>query len=178
MLIYYLSLVDTPEEKSKIERLYYQYRKLMKYMALKILQQEDTAEDIVQDAFVLLIENLNRIDDIYSNRTKAFIYVIVRNVALNYIKKQKRRTIVAIEDHISRLFIDEDVFGEIYANEWVNLINGLATIYRDVLQLKVQYELSNKEIAKILGVSEATVRKRLERARKLLLEKRGEDNDG
>ena len=177
MLIYYLNLVDTPEERSKVEQLYYQYRKLMKYMALKILQQEDAAEDAVQDAFVLLIENLNKINDVYSNRTKAFIYIVIRNVALNYIKKQKRSVADDIEAHIDRLFVQQDICEDLYVNEWIVLINELPTIYRDVLQLKAQYELSNKEIAKVLSVSEATVRKRLERARKLLLEKRGEANE-
>ena len=46
----------------------------------------------------------------------------------------------------------------------------LPVIYKDVLTLKYVQEFSNEEIAKMLDISEATVRKRLERARRMLEE--------
>jgi RNA polymerase sigma-70 factor (ECF subfamily) len=46
----------------------------------------------------------------------------------------------------------------------------LPVIYKEVLTLKYVQELSNAEIAQTLGILEATVRKRLERARHKLKE--------
>jgi len=46
----------------------------------------------------------------------------------------------------------------------------LPVIYKDVLTLKYVQEFSNEEIAKMLDISEATVRKRLERAKRRLEE--------
>jgi RNA polymerase sigma factor (sigma-70 family) len=46
----------------------------------------------------------------------------------------------------------------------------VALQYKDVLTLKYVQEFSSEEIAKILDISEATVRKRLERAKRRLEE--------
>ena len=54
MLLYYLSLVDTEEEKSKLENLYYEYKALMKYIAFNILGDNGLAEDAVHEAFIKL----------------------------------------------------------------------------------------------------------------------------
>jgi len=55
----------------------------------------------------------------------------------------------------------------------------LPVIYKDVLTLKYVQEFSNEEIAKMLDISEAAVRKRLERAKRRLEEllKREESAD-
>ncbi|MBO5020416.1 MAG: hypothetical protein J6D52_07110 [Clostridia bacterium] len=54
---------------------------------------------------------------------------------------------------------------------------SLPDIHRDILQLKVYYEDSDKKIADLLGISHQAVRKRLQRARnalgKLLKERGG-----
>jgi RNA polymerase sigma-70 factor (ECF subfamily) len=47
----------------------------------------------------------------------------------------------------------------------VSTVLKLPIIYKDVLTLKYVQEYSNLEIAQILGISEPTVRKRLERAK-------------
>ena len=62
----------------------------------------------------------------------------------------------------------------------VSKIEALPEIYRSTLIMKYLDEMSNKEIAKVLEISESTVRKRLERAKDMLaelLEKDGDYND-
>jgi hypothetical protein len=46
-MIVYLSMIDTPEDRSKFERLYIEYRDIMYHVAFKILQNEHDAEDAV-----------------------------------------------------------------------------------------------------------------------------------
>jgi len=170
MLTYLLSMVETPEDKSKVEELYYKYRSLMKYIALKILHNEDMSEDAVSDAFVSLIENLDKIDEVDSNDTKAFVYIVTRCISLNKYNKQKRQATEDIEKFLNKKIDDTDVFEDIFLNDWFIQINNLPSIYKDILELKVYYEMTNKEIAKLLNISTALVRKRLERARNLLKE--------
>lgn len=76
MLLYYLSLVDTEEEKSKLENLYYEYKALMKYIAFNILGDNGLAEDAVHEAFIKLTRHLDGIGEIKSLKTKAFIVII------------------------------------------------------------------------------------------------------
>lgn len=78
VLLFYLSLLDTEEEKSKLEKLYYQYKALMKYIALDILKDYSMADDAVHEAFIKLIRHLDGIDEIDSRKTKAFIVIVIR----------------------------------------------------------------------------------------------------
>lgn len=46
-MIVYLSMIDSPEDQSKFELLYTEYRNVMYHVAFKILQNEQDAEDAV-----------------------------------------------------------------------------------------------------------------------------------
>lgn len=53
MLMIYLSLLDTDEEKSTFEALYYEHRIQMYHIAYGILKDEQLSEDAVHEAFCL-----------------------------------------------------------------------------------------------------------------------------
>ena len=55
MLSFYLSLIDTDEEKSKFEIVYIKHRKVMMLEALKYLDEKH-AEDAVHTAFVKIAD--------------------------------------------------------------------------------------------------------------------------
>ena len=62
-MIIYLQMLETPEEKSKFEQLYLEYKGLMFHVAYEILHNEQDAEDAVHQAFVKIAENIKKIDD-------------------------------------------------------------------------------------------------------------------
>lgn len=51
MLVYYLQMLDTPEEKIRFEQIYLKYRGLMYQVADGILHNRQDAEDAVHNAF-------------------------------------------------------------------------------------------------------------------------------
>ena len=57
------------------------------------------------------------------------------------------------------------------------IVDSLPDIYKEVLILYYEYGYKVKEIAEMLNVSESTVLKRLERARKLVKEQYLNEND-
>lgn len=167
MLSFYFSILDTEEEKSKLEKLYYEYKSLMKYIALEILKDDYIAEDAVHNAFIKLTRHLNGIEEIKCHKTKSFLVIIIRNVSLNMLEKEKKN---APADNIEVISVSDDkVFERIEALELCEKIKLLPDTYRDVLELKVYYDMSDKEIADILNISNSAVRKRLQRARNALL---------
>lgn len=165
MLLFYLSLVETEEEKIKIEKLYYQYKNLMMHIATDILKDDGYAEDAVHESFVKLTKHLNGIDDVNNAKTKAFVVIIVKNTCLDMLQKEKRNKVSSCDNMDEILSNTEKTFEKIEVKELVSLIDKLPEIYRDVVQLKVTYELTDKEIAHVLGISNQAVRKRLQRAR-------------
>ena len=78
MLLFYLSLLETEEEQSKFEKLYYRYNALMKYIAFEILRDDGMAEDAVHDAFVKLSRHLDTIDDVADSKTAGFIIILIK----------------------------------------------------------------------------------------------------
>lgn len=77
MLAFYLSLVDSEEDKSKVEQIYYQYRNLMFYVARDVLRDEKLAEDAVHQAFIRIINHLDGVEEIVSHKTRCFVVIVV-----------------------------------------------------------------------------------------------------
>lgn len=168
MLLFYLSLIETEEEKSKFEKLYYKYRKLMKYIALDILKEDWLAEDAVQEAFIRLTRHLNKIEEIDCHKTKSFIVIIIKSAAIDLLRtqvKHKSESFDLLNNISDTTNLPEN---NLSVKEIIKSINKLPDTYKDILELKVYHGFSNKEISDILDISAGAVRKRLERARKEL----------
>lgn len=169
MLPIYLAVIDTEQDKNKFEILYTAYRKLMFYIANQILRDEYLAEDATHQAFVKIIENLDKIEDVHCHKTKSYIVIIVRNNAINLYNRRKRDTTVSLEQ-MEFCIYDEACCRSEDLDYLTKAVMNLPVIYKEVLTLKYVQECSSAEIARTLSISEATVRKRLERARHKLEE--------
>ena len=86
-MLIYLSLLDSEEEISKFELIYSTYKKQMYYTANNILKDSHLAEDAVHNAFLRIINNLEKIEDINSHKTKGLIVIIVKNVSIDIYRK-------------------------------------------------------------------------------------------
>ena len=70
MMNLFLTLLDSEEEKSKFEKVYEKYRKLMHYVAKGILADDQLAEDAVQEAFFRSAKNFYKVGEIDCPQTK------------------------------------------------------------------------------------------------------------
>ena len=172
----YLAMLDGEEEKSKFESLYLTYRKLMFHVANGILNDEGLAEDAVHQAFLKILENFDKVGEISCHKTRSYVVIIVRNAAINMYNSRKRHPAVPIEETV---FCAAGNFPEQTENldGLTKAVLKLPAIYKDALKLKYVQEFSSAEIAEMLGVSEAAVRKRLERARRMLEEILGREGN-
>ena len=85
-------VIDDEVTRNKIEEIYRVYRNLLFYTAYCILKDYHEAEDVVHTAIIKLCSHIDKIDDIECNKTKAFLVIIVRNIAINvYNKKEINR---------------------------------------------------------------------------------------
>ena len=51
MLVFYVSLIESDDNKTKFEIIYEEYKNLMYYVANQILGDTKDSEDVVHDAF-------------------------------------------------------------------------------------------------------------------------------
>lgn len=126
--------------------------------ALRIVDDADIAEDIVQDAFIkawLYIGDGGKID-----RFPPFMYRTVRNLCLSYMR-DKRETLD--ESHIPEAGAEEIDTSFRDARIW-QAIDGLPEKCREVFLMSKRDGLTNEEIAEDLGISIKTVKNQMTKA--------------
>jgi len=184
MLQIFLQLVDTPEEKTKFEELYYQYKQLMFYVAKNILRDDGLAEDAVNEAFLRIAKNFSKINEVSCPQTKNFVVIIVRNVSLNMIKHGKDD--LGYEDDAASETADntfyttaslDAAFESAHYRTLVEEIGKLPEIYRDAMYLLCVGEYKYVEIATMLDITITAVQKRIQRGREILIERIGEQHE-
>lgn len=167
-MLCYIMLLDTEEESCFFEKLYYEYRQGMYGLAYGILVDSHAAEDAVHTVFLRLIKHIEKVEKLEKEKQKSYLFTAVKHAALDIKRKQKRYAEISMEEVPENLLSDSEM--EFWEKELVVAILKLPIIYREVLQYKYAVGVENKQIADILGISESTVRKRLERAKKMLKE--------
>ncbi|MCI8572661.1 MAG: sigma-70 family RNA polymerase sigma factor [Lachnospiraceae bacterium] len=152
-----------------IEKCYQLYEQKMYQAAYRILQDSGWAEDAVQEAFLKLMKGRVYFEDACSDDCKKYIITVIRHSAIDIYNKKKR-------EQEMFCFCEEALYRERAAqhNPWGEdvdvrgLIASLRPQYLDVVDCLAVKNLSVKETAERLGISEANVRKRFERAKRKL----------
>lgn len=179
MLGTYLAMLDTPEEKSKFEVLYKEYRSTMYNHARGILKDKYLAEDSVHNAFMKLIKNLEKINEIKCKETRNYLVILVRGTAIDIYNKNKN--IVPIEDldDVDTLDLPELIESRLERKRVFEIISNMDDKYSDILMMKLFYDCSNEEISQFLDITPEHVSVRFFRAKeklkKLIMEEYGND---
>lgn len=166
MLILYLSLVDE-EDEGKFERLYYKYRKLMYVSAKEILKDDALAEDAVHEAFIKLTKYMKKINDVECNKTLRFVVIVVECAAKDIYRREKRFRHVPWEEAEKEYRFPVREFTE-ELTDVERAILKLPLTYRQIFQMKYVGGYPNREIAKVLGIREGTLRQRISRGKEIL----------
>ena len=141
-------------------------------VALSILHDESLAEDAVQDAFLQLIRHKVHFEKTDSDDCKRYIITVIRNASINiYNKRKNENKIVSLTDKLENIQIAANAEPEEASDtgaECTPLMNNLPDKYFDVVDCLVVRDYSVRETADRLNISEANVRKRFERAKKMM----------
>ncbi len=148
--------------------LYKLYAKAMYNIALRILNYEEEAEDVLQEAF---LDAFNRIDTFREETTFGlWLKQIVINKSINYLRKRKMEFVSTDEIDVA----DEESYDEsetqLQAEAIRKAIQLLPDGYRVVLSLYLLEGYDHEEISHILKISESTSRSQYMRAKKKLQE--------
>lgn len=162
-----------------VEQCFSLYEHKMYYIAYSVLHDVQLSEDAVQEAFIRLMKSGKIFEDAKSVECQRYIYTIIKNVSLNSYRKKKRE---------AELFYlaDEEALGQVRSEEEEDIdntdlgkmIEGLPKKYADVVQLLVVENLSVSEVAVKLDISAVNVRKRFERAKKMMKNRSEKNEEG
>ncbi len=148
---------EKSDDKKKIifEELYKKYSNIVYKIAFSILKNEDNAKDIMQCVF-LKIYKIPK-ENLPSTGEMSWLYTVTKNEALNYINKKYNKDISLNEvSDISKECLE---LQKVLEDEKINrLLKNLNDEEKEIVKLKIIGNFSFKEIAKMLGKSESTIK--------------------
>lgn len=156
------------------------YEKKLRNYILRISNISfDEAEDLLQDIFIVVYQNLNNFNQDLS--FSSWIYRIAHNNVINHWKKNKKQEKISIEKN---LYFVETIFNEnsievemenkLVQEEIQEVFNNLDEKYREVLILKFWEGKDYQEISDILQKPMGSIATLINRGKKNFIKKYNE----
>jgi RNA polymerase sigma factor (sigma-70 family) len=147
-------------------------------ISYRIVNDEETAEDLVHDSFIKANEKSLEFPSL--NDAKYWLIRVVKNASLNYVKRKARERKAyqkaLYEEKRIATSGETDVLKAESIKKARTALNMLPKNLREVLILREYGDLNYKEIGKTLGITEGNVKVRVFRAREQLAKIIGEDD--
>lgn len=162
------------EQKHEAQRMLYEkHVRTMYGICLRYCSDEDAAKDLLQDGFIKVFANINSFQE--KGSFEGWMKRVFINLALENIRRQKNiihnsENIQEIPDIVDGDTEDGDMY-KISEPVLLKMIQELPKGYSTVFNLYAIEDLSHKEIAEMLGITESTSRSQYVRARQILQDK-------
>lgn len=168
-MLIFLTMIDADEDKEKFISIYNKYSKLMRYVANRILNNDQDAEDAVQEALFKVAENISKVSDPECTKTKNFVVIIVERKALDILRSRNKGNVKYIDEISSDAEAGLE-FDQIFEGEspLAQCIRKLPANYREMILLKYHFGYNLKEISDLLGITLNNARQIDQRAKNRL----------
>lgn len=152
-------------DRSAQHQLYQLYVKAMLNTSFRIVNDLDDAEDVIQESFVKVFNNIDQYRG--DSSFGAWIKKIVVNGSLNVLRK-KKMDFVEMEDIGDLAEEVDDSYTGMTIDMVRKAVGKLSDGYKTVFTLYAFEGYDHKEIGEVLGLSESTSKSQYNRAKKKL----------
>lgn len=153
----------------EIEQIIAEHGDYLLKVAYLYVKNEATAEDIVQDVFIAFYQKQQQFRQESSLRT--YLVKMTVNRSHDYLRSWKSKRLSLFEKIAGRsttITPEKELLAKSTKQELVAALFTLSVPYREVLILYYFEEMTTVDIAQLVRCPEATIRTRLQRARKQL----------
>lgn len=153
-----------------MELLYNRFASTMFSVCLRYSSSKADAEDILQDGFIKVFNNVKNYK--FKGSFEGWIRRLMINTALQKYKKDKN--LFFVEEYFDKNMIEEEEIlstPNIPTEVLLEMVQSLPERYRLVFNLYVLDGHIHQEVAEIMDISIGTAKSNLSRARKILQEK-------
>jgi RNA polymerase sigma-70 factor (ECF subfamily) len=152
--------VAAGSDQKALERLYTFYYSRLYRFACALVSQSEVAEEIVEDVFIRLWENRSGVAEI--RNLQVYLYVAIRNRALNYLDWKSRDLISYFETYPEDISMSVDtpermLITKEMASQINKAVDALPPKCKLVFKLIREEGLKYREAAEILNISPRTV---------------------
>lgn len=143
----------------------------------KYVRDKQIAEDLMQDTFVELISRKNRFRG--ESQFKTYLFRIARNKTIDFIRKSEKTVFIFDESTLcdeDSVCVEDEICNSETKSCLHSAIQSLNPLYGEVIYLSYFNDLTNDEIAIVIGKSKRQTEQLLYRAKQSLksaLEKEG-----
>ncbi len=160
-------------DKDAYRTLYEAYSQTLMGVVLRYTGDADIAADVLHDSFIKIFMALGQYNYRGEGSLRAWATKIAVNTAIAFLKKNKE---VYLNDlsHIieeDNTEFDAEKYEDLSDELLMDSIRSLPIGYRTVLNMYMFEDMSHSQISQLLGITEATSRVRLNRAKSMLAEK-------
>lgn len=145
-----------------VEQLYYSYYGKLLQWITQMTRCPLTAEDIVQDTFLILL--VKRQEGIVVTSTVAYLYQIARNKAINYLRRRNNFDIAQQQYYRQQPVFDDPRESEAIYQEIEDVVSALAERQKVVYLLTRELGWSREAIAIKLNIAPNTVKATMQKA--------------
>jgi len=153
-------------DRKQQKALYDLYSPKLFSICLRYTKNQMDAEDVLQEGFVKLFNNLQRFKG--EGSFEGWIRRIFVNTAIEYLRSKKIATIGS--EFVENSLSDKQPSGleNLYNNDLLAITRTLSVGYKTVFHMYAIEGYSHKEIATKLGISESTSKSQFSRAKAVL----------
>jgi RNA polymerase sigma factor (sigma-70 family) len=147
--------------------LFDRYSKQFFLLCRRYLRTNEQAEEVLMTGFLKIFNSLAGFSYVNDAASIGWMQKLMVNECLQELRK-KHGFLVVAEELAEEIHSDDDVLASMSAAEIYKLIMQLPTGYRTVFNLFVVEQMSHKEIAQLLKITEGTSKSQLCKARQVL----------
>ena len=161
-------------ELRKFEEIVNQYQGDLINFHYRFVGNRPEAEDLAQDTFIKAYKKFHTLQE--PNKVKSWLFMIARNTVIDFFRRNKNKafaldsTILENIPEATTIDYHERVANMEVSKELDRCIAQLVKEDRAIIKLLYYEGFSYKEISGLLKINQNTLKSRLHRARKILLE--------
>lgn len=157
------------DDADALNTIYEAYVPMMRNVCFSITKaDEDTVNDLVQDAFILAYYSIEKLND--EEKFGEWAVAITKNVSLKYLERKRKVKFMPLSHYLDNMNVESGVSADamLAEKELIQLIDRLPEGYGKVFRMSVIEGLSHKEIAERLGIEPHSSSSQLARAKAML----------
>lgn len=145
-----------------MEEIYIKYSPLIYHYLYGLTNDRELSEELMQETFYSALKNIHQFKG--KSKISTWLYKIAKNKWKDYLRNNHDRASVSLDesDMIAQLIVREDFSEQVDLKDNINLlyeyISKLDENVREIFYLRINANLSFKEISKLIGKTEEWTR--------------------
>lgn len=160
------------DEKDLVNQIFTSMNVKLYNISLSMLQSHYDAEEAVAQTFLKIMNHIERISDIPNTQIEPYCIIILKNEATNIIRKRKKSFAVEDIEYFEAqggiYTIEEEYLKDLEEEKLKSFINYLSEEEKEFVHFRFFYEMSFREVAAAMDITEDAAKKRGQRVIKKL----------